>query len=132
MGLFGLRPPASKADGDDWAEVDLNLFRDAEPAPGPTMLPRADGVRLFYDGKLHWISGEPEGLKSWLAQIVAADTIMIGRHVIYVDFEDGPASVAERLVALGASWDAILAYFHYFRPETPMGDTDRTVGHILA
>lgn len=94
------------------------------------MLDRTDGVNLLYAGKVHWISGEPEGNKSWLAQIATADAIMDGLVAFYVDFEDGPGALVGRLRALGASDEAIATRLRYYRPESPM--TVENVVHIIA
>src|SRR5690349_10554721 len=81
-----------------WASIDLepylsgNAFRVKK---APTMLPRSDGINLLYDQKLHWISGEPEGMKSWLAQIAVADAIEAGLVAMYVDFESDMESVVD-------------------------------------
>jgi hypothetical protein len=58
-----------------------------------------------------------------------ADAIIDGQHVVYVDFEDGTRSVTDRLINLGATWEAILTYFHYFRSETPMDR--KAVSYVL-
>ena len=39
------------------------------------------------------------------------------RHVLYLDFEDNPAAIAARRLALGVEPAAIVARFHYVRPE---------------
>src|SRR5947207_2339491 len=73
---------------------------DVEPER-PTMLVRGDGTFLLYPGRLHWLSGEPESLKSWLAQIAVADALEDGLRATYLDFEATPRELVARLRALG-------------------------------
>lgn len=133
---FETKDLAPDDERTSWDRVDLQPFLDGKAEPDPSMLRRSDDVRLLYDGKLHWLSGEPEGLKSWLAQIAVADAVMEGLDAVYIDFEDGPAAVVARLLALGVSPTAIRNHFAYYRPETAMEDDTANraarVGRILA
>jgi hypothetical protein len=86
----------------------------------PTSLARVDGLCLLYPGKLHWISGEPEGLKSWLAQIAVADALKAGQTALYVDFEGDAAPVVGRMLALGVRPQQIQELLSYHRPERAM------------
>lgn len=105
----------------DWEPIDLGPYLRGEIVePAPSMLDRADGQCLLYAGKLHWISGEPESGKSWLVQIAAADCLMDGGAVLYLDFEGDPAAMVGRLRALGVSDEAISQRLSYHRPSTPM------------
>jgi hypothetical protein len=116
-----------------WAPIDLTpiLFGERQKRPAPTMLSRADGINLLYDKKLHWISGEPEGLKSWLAQIAIAEAIEANLVAFYVDFEADAESVIDRLLALGAAPDAILANLSYHRPEIGVGRGIDTADQLI-
>src|SRR5487761_842348 len=112
-------------DGEEksgrWQPIDLTpyLTTDREYAV-PTILPRRDdGVCLFYKNKVHWLSGEPESGKSFLAQVAVAEEISAGNDVMYIDFEDDPDSVTGRLLALGARGQDILAHGHYSSPDLP-------------
>lgn len=86
----------------------------------PSMGTRSDGALMLYPGKVHVLQGEPEAAKSFLAQHIAVERLAVGEHVLYVDFEAGPADVAERLVAMGAAPEAICERFHYVRPSEPL------------
>ena len=128
-GRMHLLPPTG------WAPIDLAPYlSDQRPKPPePTMLQRADGINLLYDQKLHWISGEPEGMKSWLAQIAVADAIMRNLVAFYIDFEADAASVIDRLLALGGTAEAICNYLSYHRPEVGVGKhTGNTSDLLLA
>lgn len=119
-----------KIDTTTWHEVPLMGVLDGEPEDDqPTMLVRDDGACLIYPGRVHVFAGEPESGKSWLALHLCAEQMGIGRHVIYVDFEDTLAGVVARLVALDIEPQRILTLFHYVRPSEPLGPEGR---HALA
>lgn len=131
--------PSSPDNGGDRSEDERTGWERADLGPAvrgellalpPQMLDRADGVYLLYPGKLHWLSGEPEGLKSWLAQVAVADALADGLSAAYVDFEGDDVSIVKRLQALGVGNDAILKRLSYHRPEVPM--SPRTLARILA
>lgn len=82
-----------------WHAIDLTAA-DIEPSP-PTELPRSDGQRLLYSAALHWLSGEPEAGKTWLALVAVAVALAEGRHVTYLDYEDSASGFIERLRAIG-------------------------------
>lgn len=104
-------PPSS------WAPVDLGPVLDGQEIDGPpSVLMRADGLCLLYPGRLHSLFGEPEAGKGWLALYAAAEQLDDGAHVLYVDFEDRPATIVNRLVGLGVRAAAIRERLHYVRP----------------
>lgn len=85
----------------------------------PTLCARADGICLFYPGKLHALNGEPESGKSWLAQHAAVQAITSGLHVCYLDFEDSAPGVIGRLIDLGADPTDLINRFTYINPGGP-------------
>lgn len=105
-----------------WQPVDLTevlegRWKPAEPAVGR----RADGVGLFYPGKLHTVSSESEGGKTWLMLCAVLEELQAGRHVVYLDFEDDEGGIVGRLLTLGGDALDIAARFHYVRPEDALG-----------
>lgn len=122
-------PPAGVAT--TWAPVDLGpvLSGDYE-APKPTIGQRDDGAGMLYPGREHSIFAEPEGMKTWLALVLGHGEMNRGNGVVFIDFEDGPAGIVSRLLALGASPDLIRDRFRYIRPEGPMGQVGED--HIKA
>jgi hypothetical protein len=117
-----------------WASIDLKTYLSGDAfrvRKAPTMLPRSDGIKLLYEQKLHWISGEPEGLKSWIAQIAAADAIEAGLVAMYVDFESDMESVVDRLLALGCSVENLSNYLSYHRPEVGVGRHSNGTADVL-
>jgi hypothetical protein len=120
------QPTASIGEPSSWHAEDL-----AEAIAGkgggepPTILPRADGPCLLYDGRLHQISAEPEAGKGWFACRAAADLLRVGCVVVYIDFEDTASAITERLQALGVEDARILEQLIYIRPHEPLTDLSR-------
>jgi Bifunctional DNA primase/polymerase, N-terminal/AAA domain len=108
-------------DESSWLPVDIGRARRGDGATAPTILRRSDGASLFYRGKIHSVHGESESGKSWLTQCAAAEVLLDGEPVLYIDFEDEAAAVAERLIRLGVSVEVAEnpALFVYVHPEAP-------------
>lgn len=104
-----------------WAPVDVGAARRGGGSAPPTVLTRSDGARLFYRAKVHSVHGESESGKSWLVQCAAAELLLLGEPVLYVDFEDEAGAVAERLIRLGVPVEIVEnpVLFAYVRPEAP-------------
>jgi hypothetical protein len=119
----GVRPASS------WVPVNLEVVMegDATDLP-PEILARSDGQALFYRCRVHMVVGEPETGKGWLVLRACAERLRLGEHVLYIDFEDTAAGIVARLRALGVTDDRILEFFHYVRPDDPLGNVDpRTI-----
>lgn len=120
---LALTPPArdDEETRSTWWPIELALI-----APGgrtePTLATRTDGANLLYPAKIHAFNGESESGKTWAALHTAAQIITAGGHVLYVDFEDGPETLLERLHALGVPHDAACRHVHYVRPQEPLSD----------
>lgn len=110
-----------------WRQVDLEpvLSGTWEP-PKPTVGRRTDGIGLFYPGKLHSVSSESEGGKTWMALAACAHEIRNGNHVVYVDFEDDQGGIVGRLLKMQIDPDQIRRLFHYHRPTEPLTGKNRT------
>lgn len=105
-----------------WQPVDLTpVLEGSWQAPEPSVGRRSDGVGLFYPGKLHTVSSESEGGKTWFALSVVLDELIRDHHVVYLDFEDDEGGIVGRLLTLGADRESIRDRFHYLRPEDPLG-----------
>jgi hypothetical protein len=115
-------PEEEPPQRSSWAPVDLEpILAGRETDPPPTMLLRDDGRALVYPGKVHAFHGEPESGKSWVLLCLAAEQLRAGHRVLYVDFEDTPASVVGRLRSLGVSNEDIRLGFRYISPQDPLG-----------
>lgn len=82
-----------------------------------TLMHRSDGIGLLYAGRTHDFHGESESGKSLIVQAEAARILNDGGSVAYLDFESDRASVARRLLDLGADKERIRTGFVYIRPE---------------
>lgn len=100
-----------------WRPVDLGPALAGETPPPGVIFKRTDGLALLYAGKTHQFYGETESCKTWGALVAAIEVLDAGGLVLWIDYEDGPATVVERLRALGASPDQIRAGIHYINPE---------------
>lgn len=118
-------PPESAPPVTTWAPVDLSQV--GETIEEATVLTRADGVGLMYRGRTHWFQGESESHKTWLVLIAAHQELAAGGSVVYVDFEDHPATVKARLAALGVSEPVLCdpSRFAYLRPDEPFTEDAR-------
>jgi KaiC/GvpD/RAD55 family RecA-like ATPase len=120
------KPGLPETGSRTWEPIDLRAVAGQDlTASQPTMLARSDGLRLLYPGKMHAFNGPSEGGKTWLALFTCVERIRHDEHVLYIDFEDGPETFIERLMALGLHLDTIAEQFHYIRPDDPFGEMDR-------
>lgn len=104
-----------------WRAIPLSHYLDGAFKPQrPTLLRRQDGPSLLYPGRVHWLSGEPESGKSWLALMATSEALAAQQHVTYFDFEDGPGPTVTRLLALGAGLSNLASRFHYFNPDSAL------------
>ena len=104
-----------------WAPIRLDAVLNGEDGETrPSMLARTDGRCLLYAARIHALHAEPEALKTWLALKACAERIAAAETVIYVDFEDSPANVVQRLLDLGTAASAIATRFVYIRPDEPL------------
>jgi hypothetical protein len=103
--------------GSTWAPTDLTTILDGTHiATEPTLMPRTDGIRLLYPGRVHTFAGESESGKSMVAQAEAARILLEGGTVAYLDFESDASVVVGRILQMGALRDDIAERFLYMRP----------------
>lgn len=107
---------------NSWQSADLGPILDGTYVPEvPDLMARSDGLGLLYRGRVHSIHAESESGKSLLCQWEAAQRLNAGERVVYLDFESDAASVARRLLDLGADPKAVRQRFDYRRPEVAPG-----------
>jgi hypothetical protein len=118
--------PRNNGRGDSltsWQPIDLASIVAGVQAgeivgPVPEFMARTDGPCLLYPGEIHSLAGEPESGKGWIT-LAAASPILATDAVLYLDFEDTPASIIARLLALGTAPTAVVERFVYVRPSDP-------------
>lgn len=92
--------------------VDLGaLLRDG--LPPVTYLPGEFARRMVYETGVTGFSGHPESGKTTLVCRLALDAMLSGRHVVYLDYENGENEAARRFLALGATPDLLTEYLVY-------------------
>lgn len=112
-----------------WAPLDLTSVLDGtHTTPTATLMHRRDGKHLLYPAAVHSIAGEPGSGKSWAALLAAAQQLEQGTPVLYIDHEDRPASIVNRLTSLGVTRDQIARHLRYIRPENALDTTGW--GHV--
>ena len=121
---------AAAVGASSWGAADVDgiltdLLADEHEPERPTLAALEGGGALLYPGGVHSIAGESGSGKSWAALAVVAAVLAAGDGAVYVDLEDTPAGVLGRLLALGASADALRARLAYVRPDVPLHDVDR-------
>jgi hypothetical protein len=115
-------------DEDDrsstWSPI--NLREHLHPGDGhdaPSLLLRTDGQGCFYEGKRNELHGAFDSGKTWVALWTAREVLAAGGIVLWLDYEDSPRSIAQRLLALGATEEEILQGFRYVQPNEPLTQT---------
>jgi hypothetical protein len=102
-------------------------FEASKPHHRLAVFERDDGVRLFYAACINALYGESESLKSWIVAVITAQLLTVDRHVVWVDFEDGPETLIERLRALGVQPEQIRANLTYINPTGPLDELAQAV-----
>jgi len=77
------------------------------PRPTPELLARSDGMALLYRGHVNEIHGVPEAGKGFIVAVAVAEELDAGRRVLYLDFDQDPEGVVERVLAAGAAPDSL-------------------------
>jgi len=127
-------PETEPDDEGHWQFIDLDPILDGTwDPPTPSLLRRSDGVGLIYEGRVHSLTGEPGGGKTWIALHLIADTLATGGTAMLIDYEDTPAAAVNRLRTLGVDDGALRERFTYVRPDGPLIDRQgRVAGRTMA
>jgi hypothetical protein len=125
--LFEQRAPTIEPD----KPIELNLRVPAlhtilngdQPDETPIWLSPPDGPALFYPGRYHDLHGQPSGGKTWIALAVCAEILTRGDGgILWIDWEDTPATFVRRLQALGVP-DVLIGdptLVRYVQPQGPL------------
>jgi hypothetical protein len=104
-----------------WHPVDVgDVLASGRQGPRPNLVSRTDGSPLLYSGKIHSVAGTPGSGKSWIALAMTAQMLQDGHTVTYIDFEDSPEGIIERLTLLGVSQEVMKEQFGYVQPQEPL------------
>ena len=112
-----------------WEPTDLAaILHGTHEQVTPTLLTRQDGAALLYPSRINALYGESGSGKTWVSMVAAAQTLQNGQRVLFLDFEDHPGSVTERMKQLGCTQQQILSLFTYISPVSAYNDR---AGHYL-
>jgi hypothetical protein len=109
-------------DKDTWTAIDLRsvvkgLLAGTVTKLQPTVGRMTDGKCLFYMRYVNTVFGESGDGKTLLLLYVCAQEIALGHYVGFFDYEDDESGIVERMLDFGADPEALVEYFHYFRPD---------------
>lgn len=101
-------PSTTAQVGYEFAPVTRDRFRNRKPPAAPVYgtFGRPDGGLIYGEG-VHWLQGESESGKSWVAQAVVAEVLRAELCVLYVDYEHSEDGILERLEQLGVTDDEV-------------------------
>lgn len=88
-------------DGDDPFAFTDEDYDDTRELPEPVFGGFGGSKQLFYADKVHWLQGESDSGKSWVALAVLVDVVRTGAASWVLDYENSRAEFAGRLRALG-------------------------------
>jgi hypothetical protein len=136
------RPPGARAACPvNRAEVAVYEGEDAPPrfqradlteqAQRGIVVPRLMCRELLYPGRVHSISGAPEGGKTTFALWAAVEVMRARGKVMMIDEESGQEMTADKLVALGVNGEMPQMYYYPF-PGSSWSTGDIAALHELA
>lgn len=97
----GAMTPGPDAGEHLFRPVTPERFRNREPEQPARYGAFGGSVPLIYDEGVHWLQGESESGKTWVALAVVVDVLRQGGTTLIVDYEDRERRVFERLEQLG-------------------------------
>jgi hypothetical protein len=119
--------------GSSWQPVDLlGILSGEGDDEQPAVLAVEGGGRLCYPRRVNALYGEPESIKTWVALVACAQALLAGLVVVFIDYEDSPRAVVQRLRALGVPDDVIAARFVYIQPGEPIAAGETNLDAALA
>lgn len=114
--------PAEAQLRGDWLPLDVSavlagLVDGSFSRPAPTIGDFGSGG-LFYPGRINSVHGESGCGKTWTALVACSQEMERGNSVVYIDLEDTPDGVLERLLgSLGVPADVLASQFLYLHPQ---------------
>ena len=105
---------------DDWRPRDLSAALDGDIEEiVPTLLRTEANICVLYSGQVNGLHGESGAGKTWVALILAAQEVMAGRNVVWIDLEDpNEMSLVTRLLTLGVTRQQITDHVRYLHPDS--------------
>ena len=103
-----------------YGDVAAFLENGMPEPPMPEILPRTDGVGLFYRGQVNVVFGEPESGKTTIGAAAGLDAIRDGGKFAVIDLDhNGLPGIVTKLLAIGAAPEQLadLERFRYAAPD---------------
>lgn len=115
------------APGSSWRDIDLRdtvaaIVRGELPDDAPDLVRIDGGGCLLYPGKVHSIHGLGGAGKTWVAAFAIAQILSGDDAAMFIDLEDRPRTIVDRLLTLGVTAQQITSGLHYKRPHDPLDD----------
>jgi hypothetical protein len=115
------RSAGASETASSWHPVDLGpiwdgLIDGTVEIPAPTVGQREAGGGLFYPSRINGVFGRFGSAKSYVAAVAALQEIDAGRRVFWIDLEDNPTGMTQRLIELGADRAHVVESFRYVNP----------------
>lgn len=107
----GVSPPPLPKPPDACGSIVFEDFGQALATGVPEPVQLIQGV--LYDEGVHWLSGEPDSGKTTLAAAFALQSMCLGLHVVWLDFEGGLNPSVRRFAAVGLGAALASSNFHY-------------------
>lgn len=85
----------------------------------PDRLILDNGLGVFYSDADNLVAGTSGMMKTWLQVLTCLQQIMLGKHVVIIDYEMNMRDWFTRFIALGAT-DTQLKLVHYCAPDEPL------------
>lgn len=111
----------SPMDPASLAEVVAAIGAGDYVAPAPSLGRVRGGGALLYPAKVHDIHGVGGGGKTFVAALIAAQVLADGDAVVWIDLEDSPATLVDRLLNAAGCAPEHLERLAYVRPVEPSG-----------
>lgn len=94
--------------------------------PAASLLRRTDGEALLYRDRVNELHGEPEAGKGYIIGAAVGELILKGTAVLYLDFDQDPVGVLERIKAAGVPPERLREhlYLHCISEPLPLRRVD--------
>ena len=129
---LGKEREARKSTPQSWRGIRLREYdAGSQPQPAHGFVMPYDWA-IFYPASVNEIHGPSESMKTWIALHTMVEAIKRGEHAAFLDFEDGPGPIAERLRAMGLEDDELDRIFYaYVTEPMPISQTEEIIGDVM-
>lgn len=112
-------------------DITQGLFDGTHQPPTPTLLRMIGGQCLMYRSRLNVLFGPSGEGKTWAALVAAAQELLEGRRIMYVDLDGAIEDVVGRLLMLGVPPKVIIDGLDYVPFVTPFDTPGSELSHLV-